>query len=131
MSYILDTSAFSAYTNNKNPDQNLKPYFSSDSEILVPLIVIAELRAGFMNGTKQQENEYILQRFLDSPNVATLPITDTTTWSYARVYTALRKIGRPMGVNDMWIAALCFEHDLPLLTCDEDFSRVPDLMTVR
>lgn len=128
MRFILDTSAFSRFADASIDTSNLDTYFNAVNEIYIPLIVIAELRAGYKCGNRTHENESILQRFLDSPNVTTLTITDTTTSTYANIFAELRRLGRPIGVNDMWIAALCFEHNLPLLTCDNDFSRIPDLL---
>ena len=41
--------------------------------VLMPVPVIAELRFGFLNGTKSQRNVSTLARFLDAPRVEVLP----------------------------------------------------------
>ncbi len=125
MDFLLDTSAYSEFNRGNHL---LKKWFRGENNIIVPVIVIGELRAGFASGTKPRENEALLQRFLDSPNVTTITLTDTTTKLFAQVYGKLRQKGRPIGVNDMWIAALALEHNLTLLTLDQDFMHVPDLM---
>jgi predicted nucleic acid-binding protein len=51
----------------------------------------------------------------------------STTEVYARVRLALKKKGRPIPENDMWIAALCVEHALPFATYDEHFDEVEGL----
>jgi tRNA(fMet)-specific endonuclease VapC len=94
----------------------------------VPIIVIGELRAGFVAGNKRKKNEELLQRFLDSPNVYVQTITDKTTVIYSQIYLSLRQKGKPIGTNDMWIAAIALEMDNELLTLDESFSYIPDLM---
>ena len=33
-------------------------------------------------------------------------------------------------LNDLWIAALCLQHDLPLLTNDRGFDSIPNLTTI-
>lgn len=125
MTFILDTSAYSAFNRG---DKRLRAWFSSENDIIVPIIVVGELRAGFAVGTKQNENEELLQRFLDSPNVYVQTITDKTTVMYSHIYHRLRENGKPIGTNDMWISSMALELDNELLTLDTDFSNVPDLL---
>jgi predicted nucleic acid-binding protein len=125
MSFTLDTSAYSAFNRG---DKRLRKWFTSDNDIVVPIIVIGELRAGFVAGNKRKKNEELLQRFLDSPNVYVQTITDKTTVIYSQIYLSLRQKGKPIGTNDMWIAAIALEMDNELLTLDEAFSYIPDLM---
>lgn len=124
MKYLLDTSAYSAF--NKG-DTRLRAVFTSTHELVIPLIVIAELRAGFVAGSRTAQNERLLQHFLDSPNVTTVTLTDQTTRLFAGLHLILKQAGRPIGTNDLWIAALAREHHLPLVTLDSDFEAVPDL----
>jgi predicted nucleic acid-binding protein len=123
-SFVLDTSAYSGFNRG---DPRLKAWFRADNEIIIPLIVIGELRAGFALGNQRQQNEALLQRFMDAPNVRLVTITDTTTKLFASIYSQLRQAGTPIGSNDLWIAALTLEHDQPLLTLDADFPRVSGL----
>ncbi|MDQ2973487.1 MAG: type II toxin-antitoxin system VapC family toxin [bacterium] len=128
MKFVLDTSAYSGFNRG---DKRLKEFFCSDNEILVPLIVVGELRAGFSLGTKSKENEELLQKFLDSSNVSTVTITDNTTRLFAAVFQRLKLAGTPINTNDIWIAALTLEHDCLLVTLDSDFNRVPDLQVTK
>lgn len=125
MIFVLDTNAYSAFNRG---DQRLRKWFLPDNQIVIPLVVVGELRAGFLAGGKRKENEALLQRFLDAPNVSAMTITETTTKLFAEIYLSLRRAGTPIGTNDMWIAAMALEHDLVLLTLDEDFAHIPDLM---
>lgn len=59
-----------------------------------------------------------------------LNTTEETARHYAGVFAALRRIGRPIPQNDMWIAACALEHDLTLHTTDAHFSEVPGLKLV-
>lgn len=124
---LIDTSAYSAFNRG---DERLRAHITPDHELLVPLIVLGELRAGFAVGGRQIENERLLQRFLDSPNVFTVTLSDQTSRHYSAVYRSLRLAGRPIGTNDMWIAAMALEHDLSLLTLDGDFCSIPDLQII-
>jgi tRNA(fMet)-specific endonuclease VapC len=46
---------------------------------------------------------------------------------YGRIRHELRAKGRPIPVNDTWIAAIALQHDLTLLTRDEHFKAVDHL----
>lgn len=124
MKFALDTSAYSGFNRG---DVRLKKWFRAENNIIVPLIIVGELRAGFAAGSKVAENESLLLRFLDAPSVSTMTITDKTTQIFADVYLKLRQAGKPIGINDMWIASLCIENKLPLLTLDTDFFHIEDL----
>lgn len=125
MILLLDTSAISSF--GRGEEKRLIEVFSSRHELLVPLIVIGELRAGFAHGTKQKQNEDLLQKFLDTPNVSTITLSDITTLHYAAIYQKLKITGKPINTNDMWIAALTLEYDCTLVTLDSDFKRIANL----
>ncbi|MBP7766900.1 type II toxin-antitoxin system VapC family toxin [Candidatus Saccharibacteria bacterium] len=125
---LLDTSAYSGFNRG---DKRLKDYFSTNNEILVPLITIGELRAGFALGTMQDQNEALLQKLLDSPNVNTVTVSDKTTKLFAAIFKQLKLAGTPINTNDMWIAALALEHDCLLVTLDSDFNSVQDLLVAQ
>jgi predicted nucleic acid-binding protein len=95
--------------------------------IMLPFIVLAELRAGFAVGRKGADNESVLQRFLAEPGVNVLYASEATTHHYAGLYRQLRRQGTPVPTNDLWIAALAIEHRLTLLTRDHHFASLPQL----
>ncbi len=128
MKFVLDTSAYSGFNRG---NQKLRAYFKPENAILVPLIVVGELRAGFAGGTKKTENEQLLLRFLDAPNVIAITISDATTTMFANIYSQLRKSGTPIGTNDLWIAALALEYDMSVLTTDNDFSKINNLKVIQ
>jgi tRNA(fMet)-specific endonuclease VapC len=128
MKFVLDTTAYSEFNRG---DLRLKKWFSSEHQIVIPLIVVGELRAGFAAGSKKNENEQLLQRFLDSPNVITITLSNKTTQQFADIYLKLRQLGTPMGTNDMWIAALALDESIPILTLDNDFSNIKGLVLVK
>ena len=121
---VLDTSAYSNFLNNKH---DLHRFINSTNSIYLPLVVLGELKSGFLNGNKLKQNEDLLFEFLDASNVKILEITEKSAQIYAEISFHLRKAGTPIGTNDMWIAAICIENKLPLLTLDADFSKVKGL----
>jgi tRNA(fMet)-specific endonuclease VapC len=98
--------------------------------VLLPFIVIGELRAGFALGRRQAENEGILRRFLLKDGVRLLFADDQTTHHYASLFRQLRKQGTPMPTNDVWLAALVLQHNLILHARDKHFDHVPQLVRV-
>jgi tRNA(fMet)-specific endonuclease VapC len=100
------------------------------SEIMIPFIVLGELRAGFACGTRSYKNEQTLTRFLNSPRVKQLFADEDTTHQYARLFRQLRKQGTPVPTNDLWIAALALQHDLLLFTRDTHFDHLPQLPVI-
>ena len=56
-----------------------------------------------------------------------LPVTTLTADHYALAYASLRRKGRPILSNDLWIAASALEHGAALLTRDAHFLQVDGL----
>ena len=102
----------------------------SCDEILLPFVVIGELRAGFAHGRRTAENERLLGRFLLKSGVHVLYADDETTYHYADVFRQLRRQGTPIPTNDMWLAALVLQHNLVLHDRDKHFDYLPQLARV-
>lgn len=98
--------------------------------VVVPFVVLGELRAGFAVGTRGTQNERVLRRFLAKPGVETLFADDQTTYHYASVYRQLRAQGTPIPTNDMWIAALVLQHGLALCARDRHFDHLPQIARI-
>ena len=123
---LLDTSAYIAF---KKKHTAVLEILSQADTIFVNPIVLGELRAGFLQGSKTERNERELGAFLESPRVIVLPIDEETADRYAVIHTALKKVGTPISTNDLWIAAGAMQHGLPILTADTDFQKVPQILT--
>jgi tRNA(fMet)-specific endonuclease VapC len=95
------------------------------ASIGLPLVVLAELRAGFRAGVRAAENEVVLSRFLRAHDVAVLACDEATTHIYADIFSELRRAGTPVPSNDIWIAATVVQHGYTLLTRDVHFERIP------
>lgn len=99
-------------------------------ELLLPFVVLGELRAGFACGTRSAQNIQTLTRFLNKPRVKVLYPNDGTTHQYANLFRQLRKQGTPIPTNDLWIGALCVQHDLLLASEDTHFDHLPQIPRV-
>lgn len=120
----LDTNAYVAF---KRGDDGVVAVLQRCPELLVSACVLGELLAGFAAGTREAKNRAELARFLQSPRVRVVPCAETAADNYALVYAALRRKGRPIPTNDLWIAASALEHGAGLLTLDAHFSQIDGL----
>lgn len=100
------------------------------SRIYVPFVVVAELRAGFLCGTRAERNERALTRFLATSRVTVLWPDEQTSHHYARLFRQLRSQGTPIPTNDLWSAALVVQHGLHLFTRDHHFDLLPQIPRV-
>lgn len=106
MNVALDTNAYSAFMRGEPSRINI---VRAASRILMPLFVLAELRAGFTAGSKSASNAANLQRFLGTPRVSILAPDEATTHQYAQLFAFLRRRGTPIPANDLWIASLSIQ----------------------
>jgi tRNA(fMet)-specific endonuclease VapC len=109
-------------------DQALAQFLGTCDELWIPLVVLAEIKAGFYGGVQQHRNEILLQRLLAKATVGVLLPSRETAEHYARLFVQLKRAGTPVPDNDLWIAALALEHDLVLITRDKHFERIPQLL---
>jgi predicted nucleic acid-binding protein len=115
---LLDTSAYSAF---KRGHPEVVASQRRPSAVLLPMIVLGELLAGFAAGQRSRRNRDELDAFRSSPRVAVVPLGETTAECYAAIHVALRRAGTPVATNDLWIAASAMEHGAELLTLDRAF----------
>ena len=125
MRVALDTNRL---TDLFRGDRALADFLGSCEEVWLPLIVLAEIKTGFLGGTQQDKNEVLLQKLLAKPTVGILYPGRETAEQYARLFVQLKRANTPIPDNDLWIAALVLEHDLRLITRDRHFERVPQLL---
>jgi tRNA(fMet)-specific endonuclease VapC len=109
-------------------DSELADRLGECDEVWLPLMVLAEIKAGFYGGSQQHRNEVLLQSFLAKPTVGIMLPARETAEHYARLFVQLKRAGTPIPDNDLWIAALALEHDLQLITRDNHFKSVPQLL---
>jgi tRNA(fMet)-specific endonuclease VapC len=98
-------------------------------DAVIPLTVLGELYAGAYMAAKRDLNLRLLREFIQG-RVVLAPDVET-----ARHYGSLRAHlrGTPPGIaklNDLWIAALCLQHNLPLLTNDRGFDSIAGLTVI-
>lgn len=127
MKVLLDTNAYSAL---RRGHEAVAEQVRSSEEVLLSSIVVGELLFGFQNGSRYEENAQALRSFLEDPTVRLLPVTWDTADLFGRISAALRKKGRPIPTNDIWIAAHAMEARAGLISSDPHFSHVDGLSWV-
>ena len=122
----VDTNAVVDYLRESRP---APPEMLNARQILLPITVLGELFAGAFASERVSENLDMIERLA---MMWTLLVPDGET---ARIYGRIRaNVHRSTWTeaarNDFWIAALCVQHNLPLLTNDKTFDEVEDLEVV-
>jgi tRNA(fMet)-specific endonuclease VapC len=123
---LLDTNVLADFFAG---DPETVEAFQRVSSLAVNAVVLGELLAGFGMGTRAGENRRQLARFLANPRVDLLPLGSDTAEHYAGVFSQLRRKGRPIPSNDMWVAASALQHGLMLFTRDAHFGEIEGLLT--
>ena len=93
---------------------------------LLPVPVVGELRYGALNSRRSAQNLAEVDSLVGRCLV--LDVTAATAEVYARLRLQLRERGKPIPENDLWIAAICLEHQVPLASSDSHFDVVESLM---
>src|SRR6266542_566677 len=125
MGVILDTNGLSALVEGALV---LQPILSKANRVAIPVVALGEYRYGISQSRDRLRYEQWLADYL--PGFQILDIDERTTFSYSAVRAELKKAGKPIPSNDMWIAALCRQHSLPLLSRDRHFDAVAGLTRV-
>jgi predicted nucleic acid-binding protein len=120
---ILDTNALSAAAELE--PEALKAVATADG-IFVPVIVLGEYRLGIAQSRHRATYEAWLQKFLSAVKI--LDVEDGTSRSYAEIALELKRKGKPIPANVLWIAALCRQDSLPLLSRDHHFDAISGLV---
>ncbi len=120
--YCLDTSAYSHF---KRGHAEAAEMIDRAEWIGMPTVVLGELYAGFKRGSRRKQNEAELAAFLSEPVVEVLAVDHDVARIFGDVLAELRRLGKPLPVNDVWIAATCARSGATLLTFDDHFRKIP------
>jgi tRNA(fMet)-specific endonuclease VapC len=119
---ILDTNALSAFADG---EATVGDVLRLQPRAAIPVIVLGEFRYGIAGSRHRTAYEAWLDAALPAFDV--LAVDEVTAHAYAELRVALKRAGRPIPANDVWIAAIALQHGLPVLTRDEHFDAVPGL----
>jgi tRNA(fMet)-specific endonuclease VapC len=120
--YLLDTNIVVAFFNG---DPTIVQQVNRLSIVQLSSVVIGELYYGAFKSAKTQQNIERIRSFLSLCNVLSSD-TETSYW-YGHIRENLRKKGKPIPENDIWIAATARQHQLILVSRDKHFDEVDSL----
>jgi tRNA(fMet)-specific endonuclease VapC len=123
--YLLDTNIV-IYVLKRRPVEVLSTFNANASRMAMSSITLAELLHGAEKSSRVSENLAAIEDFCSRLEV--LPYGPKAAQHYGAIRAALEKLGQPIGVNDMYIAAHARSEGLVLVTNNMgEFARVPAL----
>jgi predicted nucleic acid-binding protein len=125
MRISLDTNA---YTEFFRGNERARDVVRRAEGVSISAVVVGELIFGFRHGARYAENRRLLDSFLAEPLVSFVPVTLATCERFGMIAEDLRRAGRPIPQNDIWIAAHALETGTDLLTFDRHFEAVSGLV---
>ena len=125
---LIDTNVYAAF---KRGDAEAIAVLRRAPEIALCPTVFGELLAGFACGSQVARNRRELDEFVRTPRVRQLSIDAETAEHYAAIFAVLRRKGRPVPTNDLWIAAVAMQHGYAVFSLDDHFSAMENLIAGR
>jgi tRNA(fMet)-specific endonuclease VapC len=123
--YLLDTNIV-IYVIKRKPIEVLEIFNRHAGQMAISSITLAELIHGAEKSSRVAENLRVVEDFTSRLEV--LPYSAKAAQHYGNIRAALEKIGQPIGVNDLHIAAQARSEGLVLVSNNlSEFSKVPAL----
>lgn len=127
MRYLLDANILSALVHREPPDVSEYVRSVGQGNVCTSIIVAAELRFG----VAKKRSARLMQRVEELlATIEVLPFEEPADTVYGEIRVQLEKRGRPIGANDLFIAAHAVSLGCTLVSDNErEFSQVPGLRT--
>jgi tRNA(fMet)-specific endonuclease VapC len=122
---LLDTNIVSALLKG---EVEIADNIDKADAVYLPIIVIGELYYGAAFSTQVEKNTSELKKITSLYQAISL--NEETTIVYGSIKSILRKKGKPIPENDIWIAAIAIQNDLPLVSRDNHFKEIEGLSLV-
>ena len=123
--YLLDTNIV-IYVLKRRPIEVLSIFNANADRMAISAITLSELFHGAEKSNKVNENLAAIEDFCSRLEV--LPYGSKAAQHYGAIRAGLEKLGKPIGVNDLHIAAHARSEGLAVVTNNVgEFARVPAL----
>ena len=127
LKYLLDTN-IAIYVIKRRPIEVRGGFNENAGRMAISAITLGELLHAAEKSAKVAQNLAAVEEFASLLEV--LPYSAKAAQHYGAIRTALEKVGTPIGVNDLHIAAHARSEGLTLVTNNlGEFERVPGLVT--
>lgn len=120
--FLLDTNIVIAILER---EASIIKRLNASIELYIPSIAMGELFYGAHHSQRVEQN--LLRLTSLTLSVPILPCDTGTAESYGILKTELRKKGRPLPDNDIWIAAVAHQNRLTLVTRDAHFQQLASI----
>jgi len=120
--YLLDTNVVIAL---QRGDAGVRASIAQAAEVFIPATAVGELYYGALYSGNPARNVARVAELVAA--AAVLPCDVETALVYGDLKAELRKRGRPIPENDIWIAAIAVQHGLTLVSRDAHFEAVERL----
>lgn len=122
-SYLLDTNiVIGLFANDAQVIQRL----GTVSRVAIPAIVMGELYYGAYKSSHSKANIAKIDSFALKNAIVACDIE--TSRHYGRIKDHLRAKGKPIPENDIWIAALAKQHNMILVSRDQHFESIKEII---
>jgi len=121
---LLDTNAYSGFMAG---EKIIFDYIIEAETIYISTVMVGELYAGFRGGKKYIANCAELKNFLSKDGIKIINVTIETSEIFGEIKSELKKRGKMIPLNDIWIAAHAIETGSKLITKDMHFQNIPGL----
>jgi tRNA(fMet)-specific endonuclease VapC len=126
LKYLIDTS-IAIDVIKQRPIEVMGVCNENAGRLGISAITPSELHHGAEKSARVAQNLTVIEEFASLLEV--LPYTARASQHYGAIRAALEKVGRPIGVNDLHIAAHARSEGLTLVTNNlGEFARVPGLL---
>jgi predicted nucleic acid-binding protein len=120
---LLDTSVWIAAESGRSLATELLP-----AEAAISVVTVGELAAGVLAAVDARTRALRLRTLNDVADIEALPVDVDVARRWAELRVQLRSVGRRPPANDVWIAATALVHGLPIVTQDDDFAPLADVV---
>jgi tRNA(fMet)-specific endonuclease VapC len=121
--YLLDTSVVVEVFAG---DAAVEAQLRSADELYLSAITLGELHYGAAYSARPEANAARIESFAET--CTSVGVDAETAVHFGQLKAALRRSGRLIPENDLWIAACALRHDMVLATRDAHFAAIPRLV---
>lgn len=126
MKYLLDTNTCIRFINGRAPKIRERFLLVSEDEIVISSISKAEMYYGSAKSQTPEISRAKQDSFFN--RFTSISFSDQAAEFYGTIRAGLERKGKPIGQNDMLIAAIALANNLVLVTHNiSEFERVPNL----
>lgn len=120
--YLLDTNIISAIFKG---DISVAKNILTSTNVFIPVIATGELFFGA--SLSNNSTRYLNDIHEITLSYSVININQDTCKHYGLIKSSLRKKGKPIPENDIWIAAIALQYNFIIVTKDNHFKEVEEV----